>query len=168
MTEMNPDEIWYFTDNRQALHFEQVFRAARKGGLVKAGDGPCSFPVRNRQRKGRQAVQNPRGRHNAAQRPDRHDHRRGRSATFRRREGYRSGCRAQSRLCRHEVRRSDVQTAAGTIPSIWRNSCNSTAKPAHTCCIPMSAFSRCSPSWAVMRISTPPTSASGRSLRAIS
>lgn len=32
--EYNPDEIWYVTDGRQALHFEQVFRAARKSGLV--------------------------------------------------------------------------------------------------------------------------------------
>lgn len=31
----NPDEIWYLTDARQALHFEQVFRAARKAKLVK-------------------------------------------------------------------------------------------------------------------------------------
>ena len=30
----NPDEIWYTTDGRQALHFEQVFRAARKANLV--------------------------------------------------------------------------------------------------------------------------------------
>ncbi len=30
----NPDEIWYFTDNRQSLYFEQVFRAAYKSGLV--------------------------------------------------------------------------------------------------------------------------------------
>lgn len=30
----NPDEIWYITDNRQCLHFEQVFRAARKAKLV--------------------------------------------------------------------------------------------------------------------------------------
>lgn len=30
----NPDEIWYVTDNRQSLHFEQVFRAARKSKLV--------------------------------------------------------------------------------------------------------------------------------------
>ena len=30
----NPDEIWYVTDNRQCLHFEQVFRAARKAKLV--------------------------------------------------------------------------------------------------------------------------------------
>ena len=30
----NPDEIWYFTDNRQSLYFEQVFRASYKAGLV--------------------------------------------------------------------------------------------------------------------------------------
>lgn len=30
----NPDEIWYLTDARQALHFEQVFRAARKSEMV--------------------------------------------------------------------------------------------------------------------------------------
>ena len=30
----NPDEIWYVVDGRQALHFEQVFRAARKAELV--------------------------------------------------------------------------------------------------------------------------------------
>ena len=30
----NPDEIWYVVDGRQSLHFEQVFRAARKGNIV--------------------------------------------------------------------------------------------------------------------------------------
>ena len=30
----NPDEIWYLTDTRQALHFEQVFRAAIKSNIV--------------------------------------------------------------------------------------------------------------------------------------
>ncbi len=30
-----PDEIWYFTDNRQSLYFEQVFRASYKSGLVR-------------------------------------------------------------------------------------------------------------------------------------
>lgn len=30
----NPDEIWYVVDERQALHFEQVFRAARRANLV--------------------------------------------------------------------------------------------------------------------------------------
>ena len=32
--DFNPDEIWYVTDGRQALHFEQVFRAAKKSSLV--------------------------------------------------------------------------------------------------------------------------------------
>ena len=31
----NPDEIWYVVDGRQALHFDQVFRAARKAKLVR-------------------------------------------------------------------------------------------------------------------------------------
>ena len=30
----HPDEIWYFTDNRQSLYFEQVFRASYKSKLV--------------------------------------------------------------------------------------------------------------------------------------
>jgi len=29
-----PDEYWYFTDNRQELYFKQVFRVAKKAGLV--------------------------------------------------------------------------------------------------------------------------------------
>lgn len=32
--EYNPDEIWYVVDNRQGLHFEQIFRATRKAKLV--------------------------------------------------------------------------------------------------------------------------------------
>ncbi len=31
----NPDEMWYFTDERQSMYFTQVFRAAHKSGLVK-------------------------------------------------------------------------------------------------------------------------------------
>ena len=34
METLNPDEIWYVVDARQGLHFEQVFRCARKTGLV--------------------------------------------------------------------------------------------------------------------------------------
>ena len=34
MERFNPDEIWYFTDERQSLYFEQVFRASYKTGLV--------------------------------------------------------------------------------------------------------------------------------------
>ena len=33
--EYNPDEIWYVVDSRQSLHFEQIFRAARKAELVR-------------------------------------------------------------------------------------------------------------------------------------
>ena len=31
--EINPDEIWYCVDNRQQLHFEQVFRASKKSDI---------------------------------------------------------------------------------------------------------------------------------------
>ena len=34
MQQFNPDEIWYLTDARQALHFEQVFRASYKSGIA--------------------------------------------------------------------------------------------------------------------------------------
>ena len=34
MKRFNPDEMWYFTDERQGLYFEQVFRASYKTGLV--------------------------------------------------------------------------------------------------------------------------------------
>ena len=34
MQDYHPNKILYVTDKRQSLHFEQVFRAARKGGLV--------------------------------------------------------------------------------------------------------------------------------------
>lgn len=30
----SPDEIWYFTDNRQDLYFKQVFRVAKKSGIA--------------------------------------------------------------------------------------------------------------------------------------
>ncbi len=36
MQDHDPDKILYVTDKRQNLHFEQVFRAAKKGGIVKA------------------------------------------------------------------------------------------------------------------------------------
>ncbi len=35
MEDFHPDKILYLTDKRQSLHFEQVFRAARKAGIVK-------------------------------------------------------------------------------------------------------------------------------------
>ncbi len=34
MQDWNPDKMLYLTDKRQSLHFEQVFRAARKSGIV--------------------------------------------------------------------------------------------------------------------------------------
>ena len=36
MQDWNPDKMLYVTDKRQNLHFEQVFRAARKSGIVNA------------------------------------------------------------------------------------------------------------------------------------
>ena len=36
MQDWQPDKMLYITDKRQALHFEQVFRAARKCGIVNA------------------------------------------------------------------------------------------------------------------------------------
>ncbi len=35
MQDWNPDKMLYITDKRQNLHFEQVFRAAKKSGIVK-------------------------------------------------------------------------------------------------------------------------------------
>ena len=40
MQDFGPDEMFYITDGRQSLHFEQVFRAAKKGGIV-----PADFPL---------------------------------------------------------------------------------------------------------------------------
>lgn len=34
MKDFNPDAIWYFTDERQSLHFEQLFRGCYKSGLT--------------------------------------------------------------------------------------------------------------------------------------
>ena len=36
MADWQPDKMLYITDKRQNLHFEQVFRAAKKGSIVKA------------------------------------------------------------------------------------------------------------------------------------
>lgn len=41
MKRFNPDEIWYTTDLRQELHFEQVFRAAKKSGI--SGNAKLGF-----------------------------------------------------------------------------------------------------------------------------
>jgi len=34
MRDFSPDEIWYVVDSRQSMHFKQVFRLAKKAGLV--------------------------------------------------------------------------------------------------------------------------------------
>ena len=39
MQDWNPDKMLYVTDKRQNLHFEQVFRAAKKSGIVRAETG---------------------------------------------------------------------------------------------------------------------------------
>lgn len=39
MQDWQPDEVWYVVDNRQALHFKQVFRAAGLAGFL--GDTQC-------------------------------------------------------------------------------------------------------------------------------
>lgn len=39
MEDWSPDEMWYVVDNRQALHFKQVFRCASLGGIL--GDCKC-------------------------------------------------------------------------------------------------------------------------------
>ena len=39
MQDWNPDKMLYVTDKRQNLHFEQVFRAAKKSGIVHADTG---------------------------------------------------------------------------------------------------------------------------------
>lgn len=44
MERFNPDEIWYVTDDRQSLYFEQVFRASYKTGLVKHDTKLKHFP----------------------------------------------------------------------------------------------------------------------------
>ncbi len=44
MERFNPDEIWYFTDDRQSLYFEQVFRASYKTGLVNEKTKLYHFP----------------------------------------------------------------------------------------------------------------------------
>ena len=40
MQDFKPDQMLYITDKRQSLHFEQVFRAAKKGGII-----PADFPI---------------------------------------------------------------------------------------------------------------------------
>ena len=43
MDEFSPDEIWYVTDNRQGLHFKQVFRCAEKAALTEKDGGAATL-----------------------------------------------------------------------------------------------------------------------------
>ncbi len=56
MQDYNPDAIIYLTDQRQSMHFVQVFRCARKTGLVRTGCGTDPYRIRYHERKRRQTV----------------------------------------------------------------------------------------------------------------
>lgn len=56
MQDYNPDAIIYLTDQRQSMHFVQVFRCARKTGLVSTGCGTDPYRIRYHERKRRQTV----------------------------------------------------------------------------------------------------------------
>lgn len=45
--EFDPDAIWYVVDKRQSLHFTQVFRCARKAGLIRAALEHLGFGTMN-------------------------------------------------------------------------------------------------------------------------
>ena len=68
---IDPDLILYVVDERQAEHFEQVFRAAYLAGYAAEGSlDHLGFGTMNGA--GRQALQDPRGRGAEAARPDHH------------------------------------------------------------------------------------------------
>ena len=56
MKDYHPDELIYVVDKRQELYFTQVFRCARKTGLVKARDRLKVPRIRHDERQGWQAV----------------------------------------------------------------------------------------------------------------
>ena len=68
--EIDPDLILYVVDQRQADHFEQVFRAAYLAGYAPRGIAGA-HRLRHHERRRRQTVQDPRGRGAEAERPDR-------------------------------------------------------------------------------------------------
>ncbi len=41
MADFDPAEIWYVVDSRQSMHFKQVFRLAKKAGLIKEDTELC-------------------------------------------------------------------------------------------------------------------------------
>ena len=68
---LDPAGIVYVVDNRQALHFEQVFRAAAAAGYFAEARARTSR-LRHHARQGRQTVQNPRRRCPEIARSDRY------------------------------------------------------------------------------------------------
>ena len=75
--DLKADRILYVVDARQALHFRLIFEAARRMGWLDRGRRGRARRVRHRARAGRAAVQDPRGRHRAADAPDRRGRRLG-------------------------------------------------------------------------------------------
>lgn len=61
--DFRPDRVMYVVDKRQALHFERVFRCARKTGVTRPGNRTDVHRFRHRQRQRRQTLQNPFRRH---------------------------------------------------------------------------------------------------------
>ena len=82
----DPDLVLYCVDQRQADHFELVFRAAYLAGYAAEG-AAGAHRLRHHERDRRQALQDPRGRGAEAARPDRDDPRQGARAAARGRPG---------------------------------------------------------------------------------
>ena len=53
--DFKPDRYIYVVDKRQAMHFEQVFRVAKKAGIVKPETQMVIFRLRYYERQGRKA-----------------------------------------------------------------------------------------------------------------
>ena len=121
----HPDRMIYITDKRQELHFQQVFRTARKCGLVSEGTdlthigekvracerrhGPDAYRIRHDERQGRQAFQDQGRRRHEALRPDqRHQQRDARQDRVQSGDRKRRGGedRETGRPCGAQVRRS--------------------------------------------------------------
>ena len=108
VADLHADRLIYITDARQSQHFQQVFDAAARAGWVDARPRRAHL-VRHDARRGRQAVQDPLGRHDPALGPAR---RRDRARAPRRRRqepgparGRAGGDRARGRDRRGQVRR---------------------------------------------------------------
>ena len=55
--DFHPDRYIYVVDKRQELHFIQVFRVAKKAGIVKEDTPMIFFGLRYDERQGRWSVQ---------------------------------------------------------------------------------------------------------------